>query len=257
MSAAIFSLSVDDGHPLDMRMADLLRKRGMTATFHVPVRNSEGPPVLSVPQLRDLAQDFEIGSHTLEHRYLARLEMHEALRQISEGKRVLQDRLGKSVQGFCYPGGKYRAIHCGMVQAAGFRYARTTQSLRLDVGNQPMEVPTTLQFYPHPRSVLIRNFISQLHWRERWFVLELLLQEEHWLDRLRRLFALVVRRGGIFHLWCHSLDIDRLGLWQELDRFLAEAGEWIPVSRRLTNLQLVTRYCEGAPAAYPGFQTIR
>ena len=95
MSAAIFSLSVDDGHPLDMRMADLLRKHGMTATFHVPVRNSEGPPVLSVPHLRELAKDFEIGSHTLEHRYLARLDMHEALRQITEGKRALQDVLGK------------------------------------------------------------------------------------------------------------------------------------------------------------------
>ncbi len=257
MSQAIFSFSVDDGHPLDLRMGALLHKHGIPASFYVPGRNSEGPPVLAATPLRELAQAFEIGSHTLEHRYLARLDMHEALRQITEGKRALQDLLGKPVQGFCYPGGKYRPLHCGMVQAAGFRYARTTQSLRLDVGTQPLEVPTTLQFYPHPRRVLIRNFLSQGHWRERWFVLELLLQEDHWLDRLRRLFAWVVRRGGVFHLWCHSLDVERLGLWQELDRFLAEVADWIPAARRLNNLQLVTRYCEGAPVSTPGFQIIR
>lgn len=257
MNSATFSLSVDDGHPLDMRLADLLRKRGLRASFHVPMRNSEGPPVLSAVQLRELARDFEIGSHTLEHRYLARLDMHESLRQITDGKRALQDILGRPVHGFCYPGGQYRRIHCGMVQAAGFRYARTTQNLRLDAGHQPLELPTTLQFYPHSRSVLMRNFVSQRAWRERWFVLELLMQEDHWLDRLRRLFAWILRRGGIFHLWCHSLDIDRLGLWQDLDRFLAEVSEWIPVERRLDNLQLVTRHCDGAAGLKPAFHIIR
>ncbi len=256
-NAAVLSVSVDDGHPLDMRMAELLIRHGVQASFHVPGRNSEGQPVLSPVALRELSREFEIGSHTLEHRYLARLDLHEALRQITEGKRALQDLLGKPVHGFCYPGGKYRAVHCGMVQAAGFRYARTTQNLRLDVGCRPMEAPTTLQFYPHSRAVLIRNFLSQRHWQQRWPVLELLMQEPHWLDRLRRLFAWTVRQGGVFHLWCHSLDIERLGLWQALDRFLAEAVEWIPPGRRLNNLQLVTRYCEGGSAANPGFQIIR
>ncbi len=256
-NAAVLSVSVDDGHPLDMRMAELLIRHGVQASFHVPGRNSEGQPVLSPVALRELSREFEIGSHTLEHRYLARLDLHEALRQITEGKRALQALLGKPAHGFCYPGGKYRAVHCGMVQAAGFRYARTTQNLRLDVGCRPMEVPTTLQFYPHSRAVLIRNFLSQRHWQQRWPVLELLMQEPHWLDRLRRLFAWTVRQGGVFHLWCHSLDIERLGLWQALDRFLAEAVEWIPPGRRLNNLQLVTRYCEGGSAANPGFQIIR
>lgn len=257
MTAAVLCFSVDDGHPLDMRMADLLIKHGVQASFFVPSRNSEGQPVLPPSALRDLSGKFEIGSHTLEHRYLNRLDMHEALRQITEGKRALQDTLGKPVHGFCYPGGKYRALHCGMVQAAGFRYARTTQNLRLDVECSPLELPTTLQFYPHPRAILIRNFISQRHWQHRLQTLELLLQEPHWLDRLRRLFAWTVRHGGIFHLWCHSLDIERLGLWQALDRFLGEAVEWIPCERRLNNLQLVTRYCNGIPDAHAGFQIIR
>lgn len=257
MTPTVFSLSIDDGHPLDMRMADLLRKREIPASFHVPMRNSEGPPVLNTVELRELSKDFEIGSHTLHHRYLSRLDMQQALMQITSGKLALQDVLGKSVQGFCYPGGKYRAIHCGMVQAAGFRYARTTQNLRLDAGHAAMELPTTLQFYPHSRRVLIRNFLSQGSWKQRWSVCELLMQEEHWLDRLRRLFAYAVRHGGVFHLWCHSLDIERLGLWQTLDRFLAEVCEWIPPVQRLDNLRLVQRYCDGVSGANPSFQIIR
>lgn len=238
-------------------MAELLSKHGMQASFFVPMRNSEGPPVLSPGALRELSTIFDIGSHTLEHRYLTRVDLHQALRQITEGKRALQDMLGKPVHGFCYPGGRYRAMHCSMVQAAGFRYARTTQNLRLDVGHRPMEVPTTLQFYPHSRTVMLRNFLSQGQWRARWPVLEVALQEAHWLDRLRRVFAWTVRHGGVFHLWCHSLDIERLGLWQALDRFLTEAVEWIPAGRRLNTLQLVTRYCEGVPSLNPGFQIIR
>ena len=42
-------------------------------------------------------------------------------------------------------------------------------------------------------------------------------------------------------------DIDSLGLWQTLDDFLIEVGEWIPPELRVNNLQLVSRYCEGIP----------
>jgi hypothetical protein len=247
MKHTVFSLSIDDGHPLDMRMAELLHKRGIAASFHIPIRNSEGAPVLQPSQIRELSAQFEIGSHTLDHRFLAHLTINEALRQITEGKLALQDILGKSVQGFCYPGGKYRLIHCGMVQAAGFRYARTTQNLRLDTGRQPLELPTSLQFYPHTRRVLLKNFLSQAAWKERWPLCELVLQDGDWLDRLRHLLAYALRQGGIFHLWCHSQDIDRLNLWEMLDNFLSEVTDWIPPERRVTNLQLVERYCEGIP----------
>ena len=54
MKHTVFSLSVDDGHPLDMRLAELLHKRGIPASFHIPIRNSEGHPVLRAPLSRQL-----------------------------------------------------------------------------------------------------------------------------------------------------------------------------------------------------------
>src|SRR5215212_7229599 len=104
MSAA-FTFSIDDGHPSDLRMADLLDKHGLKATFYIPIRNREGPPVMNGAQLRQLADRFELGSHTYDHCYLKTVGIEQAHHQITAGKRALEDIIGKPVQGFCYPGG--------------------------------------------------------------------------------------------------------------------------------------------------------
>ena len=238
MKPGVFSLSIDDGHPQDMRMAELLLRHGLRATFYIPLRNSEGPPVLATPALRELAQHFEIGSHTLEHRYLTKLNIHDALMQIHDGKAALQDLLGKKVDGFCYPGGKYTALHSKMVQSAGFTYARTTHNFYLSAGTSAYELPTTLQFYPHPRSVLLRNFISQCAWSERRTAFSVIGLEPDWLDRFTLLLDYAARSGSVCHLWCHSLDIEKFGLWKRLDEFLRFAASRFKVSHRLDNAQL-------------------
>lgn len=242
---AVFSLSVDDGHPSDLRLAALLQRHGLRATFYVPVRNCEGPPVMTALALRELDTAFEIGSHTLEHRFLAGLDLHTALLQIGDGKAALEDILGHTVQGFCYPGGKYHPVHCQMVRSAGFNYARSTQNLRMDVGSQPFEIPTTLQFFPHARAVMLRNFLSHRKWTKRHTLLTALWQEPDWLKRIVHVFDHVVQHAGQFHLWCHALDLDRQGLWPDLDYFLGLVVDHIPAQQRLDNAQLVTRHCQG------------
>lgn len=239
MKHATFSFSVDDGHPLDLRMADLLLRHELAATFYVPMRNREGPPVLQAAQLRQLAKDFEIGSHTRDHQFLNQVPADLARRQIVDGKAALEDQLGCAVAGFCYPGGQYRALHCRMVQQAGFRYARTTQNLRLDASEHPFELPVSLQFYPHSRQVLLRNFLSGRHWLKRQAAWRICAAEADWLERLYRLFDHAVQTKSLFHLWCHSRDIDRLQLWQPLDEFLGLVAHHIPARRRVDNAALV------------------
>lgn len=241
MSSACFSLSVDDGHPLDLRIADLLDRHGLQATFYLPIENCEGQPVLGGAQMRLLAQRFEIGSHTLSHRFLTTLDDEAARRQIVEGKRVLEDRLGQPVRGFCYPGGRYQRRHLQQVIDAGFSYARTTQNLRIDADSLVFEMPTTAQFYPHPRQVVARNFISQRDWSRRWPALRVALTESDWRTRLHRLLDLALERGGVFHLWCHAIDIERLQLWPALEQFLARAAREFAPAQRLGNGQLLSR----------------
>ena len=231
---------MDDGHPLDLKIAALLARHGLRASFYLPIANHEGPPVMTAAQMRALAEGFEIGSHTLSHRFLAPLDTATALREIIDGKKVLEDRLGAAVHGFCYPGGRYRRAQIALLQSAGFRFARTTQNLRIDVGSNPYELPVSAQFYPHPRSVWLRNFISQQHWLARTPALLAVLREADWQVRLSRLLALAQRRGGVFHLWLHALDIERLQLWQPLNHFLAQLARCTAPAQRVANSALLS-----------------
>jgi peptidoglycan/xylan/chitin deacetylase (PgdA/CDA1 family) len=241
MSAA-FICSIDDGHPSDLRMADLLDKHGLNATFFIPVRNREGAPVMPAQQIRELAQRFEIGSHTYDHCFLKGVRIEEAHFQITEGKSRLEDMLGHRVDGFCYPGGKYGPEHADMVQSAGFRYARTTMNLCFDAGGSPYEMPTTVQFYPHDRSVYLRNFAKSGHWLRRGDGLRLAMWHKDWIARLYSLFNHACDRGGVFHLWGHSKDVDELGAWEQLDRFLAHVAGRVAVRDRLDNGKLAAMY---------------
>ena len=60
--------SWDDGHPLDIRVAELLNKYALRGTFYVPMRAEK--QTMTVPQLRELSTRFEIGAHTLAHTVL-------------------------------------------------------------------------------------------------------------------------------------------------------------------------------------------
>lgn len=256
MNALSFSLSVDDGHPLDLRIADMLARHELRATFYLPIRNSEGAPVLSAAQMRQLASGFDVGSHTLDHCYLTKLNESEAWRQITEGKTELEQRIGCTVSGFCYPGGKYRRQHLQMVSRAGFHFARTTRNLYPDAGHHPLAMPTSLQFYPHSRSVLIRNFISQGSCLTRYPSLRAMINEEDWLMRLYRLFDHIERRGRVFHLWCHAIDIERLQLWKALDHFLGFVARRIPPGRRLDNAGLISGHLRNVALVLPDHQKI-
>ncbi|MDO8299207.1 polysaccharide deacetylase family protein [Lacisediminimonas sp.] len=234
----LFSCSIDDGHPSDMRTAELLQRHGIAATFYIPVRNREGHPVLRPTEIRALDREFEIGSHTLDHCFLKTLTVDDAHAQISEGKAQLEQLLGHRVAGFCYPGGKYGARDIGMVQTAGFSYARTTMNLCLDTGDNPFEMPTACQFHPHARNVYLRNFIRGGAWSKRTELLRLAMRHENWIERINAMFDYACETGGVFHLWGHSRDIGQANAWDELDAFLARVAGRLPKAQRVDNGRL-------------------
>src|SRR3989442_15889037 len=84
----VFTCSIDDGHPSDLKIAELLSKNCLNGTFFIPIKNREGLPVLSKSQIRDIGRQFEIGSHTYDHCYLRNVGVEEAFYQITEGKKL-------------------------------------------------------------------------------------------------------------------------------------------------------------------------
>lgn len=236
-SSALVTLSFDDGHPLDLRLAEMLTRHGFGATFYVPLTNVEGLPVMTSAQIRELyGAGFEIGSHTLSHCYLTRVDELTASTQIGEGKSRLEDALGEAVPGFCYPGGRYRPIHADLVRKAGFLYARTITNFHADVGENPYAIPVSIQLYPHPRDVYLRNFVRRGAWTQRARMLLVALAQGELLARLKALFDVAQRTHGVFHLWGHSWELEEFNGWSVLDEFLRYAAQSLPPERHLTNL---------------------
>jgi peptidoglycan/xylan/chitin deacetylase (PgdA/CDA1 family) len=217
----IFVTSWDDGHPLDERVAELLGKYGVHGTFYVPIRNREGRPVMAPDALRRLAgAGFEIGGHTLDHVYLTTCSPAVVDEQIGEGKVRLEQILDHQVDGFCYPGGKMSPAIREAVRRAGFKYGRTIENFRTELGMDPYRVPTGLQFFPHSRRVLWSNFARYGHYQERVRMFSRALAARHWWERLTRSAEALDDGDAVIHLWGHSWEIEEYGLWSELETTL-------------------------------------
>jgi peptidoglycan/xylan/chitin deacetylase (PgdA/CDA1 family) len=233
----LFTTSWDDGHPLDLRLAELLNRHGFRGTFYVPSTNREGRPVLPLSSLRQLDALGEVGSHTLNHCYLTTVNDATARRQVHDGRTTLQNALGHSVNGFCYPGGRFRPGQRGLVKSAGFKYARTTKNLTLDVGADCFERPTTLQFYPHSRAVYLSDWIRYRQWHQRMAVATRACASTDLLMLLKAVLLHARKTEGTFHLWGHSWELDSFSGWAILEEFLIFAADHVAMCERVTNEQ--------------------
>jgi peptidoglycan/xylan/chitin deacetylase (PgdA/CDA1 family) len=233
---AIFTTSWDDGHPLDLKVAEILNKYECGGTFYVPCTNRQGPTVLTYGELRTLGAEFEIGGHTLDHCFLTTVNEAEVKRQVVTGKVRLEETLGQQIPGFAYPGGKHNRYIRAVVRNAGFVYARTVEYFWLQPGSDPYRMPTTIQLSPHSATAYFKNFAKRGHFRSRHAAFSKSLLRRDMLPKLTGLLDLVCESGGVFHLWGHSLDIEAHGHWTLLEDFLKRVAERIPAERRIDNL---------------------
>ena len=235
MSDLRFTTSWDDGHPLDLRVAELLAKHRMSGTFYVPRRNLEGRSVLSKTELRTLAAQFEIGGHTFDHVRLDTVPASEVDQQVQRIKLAIENEIGNPVAGFCYPGGAHDSPIRESVKRAGFSYARTISNLHTDTPSDRFQIPTTLQLYPHHRYTYLKNFVRRGHWYKRSEMFAIAITSRGTEEALDRMLERATDLGGVFHLWGHSWEIEQLGLWSVLDRFLRDAAAVVAVKNRMSN----------------------
>lgn len=245
-SPPLLTTSWDDGHPLDMRLAETMLRHGVTGTFYIPARNRADRPVMAAADLRELAAcGFEIGSHTADHRRLSGLSREETRNQMADGRAALEDILGLPVDGFCFPGGRTGRWGRILARELGFSHARTTQMFRADPGSDPFAMATTAQFYPHRPAALWRNWLRHGGGLGRLAILRTLAspgEADRTValgDALAALARRTVHRGGVLHLWGHSWEIEAGGLWGVLDRVLAVASAAFPPGSRVVNRALV------------------
>src|SRR5215831_118843 len=213
MKTAVLTTSWDDGHRCDVRLARMLKEHGLRATFYVAPENQEfaKQDLLSLPEIKDLSQDFEIGAHSMTHRQLPTISEQEAAREIIESKAVLEQVIGKEIKAFCYPGGAYTKLHVQQVKDTGYRYARTVDRYRFKV-EDPYQAGTSLHVYNH-------RFGFDLWHTARFVKFQPIkvLRCLEWDALAKAMFDQVIKEGGIYHIWGHSWEIDEHGDWEPLE----------------------------------------
>lgn len=123
-------LTFDDGYETDYTIAaPILYSYQFNATFFVIAGAIGKPGFLSAAQLRELRQQgFEIGCHSMTHKYLTDLSDRELTTEIVEAKDRLQQLLGEPMAHFSCPGGRWSDKIALAVKTAGFSTLSTSKT---------------------------------------------------------------------------------------------------------------------------------
>ncbi|MDO8589667.1 MAG: polysaccharide deacetylase family protein [bacterium] len=215
--------SWDDGDILDKRLADLLLRYGIKGTFYIS--KDYRPEHLSDQEILDLAKAYEVGAHTLTHPDLRTLTPAEKKNEINGSKKWLEELLGAEIKMFCYPKGLYDDSVVSAVKEAGFLGARTTQ-LGAITSSDPFLMPTTIQIYPFPFRKDLGKFLQP--YKQRAPALKTLgvsyFSMYSWFNMSKAVFDIALEKGETFHLWGHSWEIEKYGMWEELEKIFQYIG---------------------------------
>ncbi len=232
MNKVYVTTSWDDGHILDIKLADLLKKYNLAGTFYISPKDKEIPPEsrLRDEKILELSQSFEIGGHTMTHPLVSKIEDKEAEKDILEGKKYLENLLGREVTSFCYPGGFYKESNKKILRDAGFKLARTVERFKTETGSDHFALPTTIQAYRHYSDVfgIFREvgIVDFLKCFLNWDVLAI------------KIFDNTLKNGGVFHIWGHSWEIENNSDWERLEKVFKHISNRNNVSY-ITNSEIV------------------
>jgi peptidoglycan/xylan/chitin deacetylase (PgdA/CDA1 family) len=133
---SLIGVSFDDGY-LDVaeHAATALASFGFTASVFVATAVTRGearfswyerqPPLIPWERIAELDRNspLRFEAHTRTHPNLLQVDDIRAREEIAGGKRELEERLGRSVDAFCYPAGLFGPRERAIVADAGFRTA--------------------------------------------------------------------------------------------------------------------------------------
>lgn len=195
-----FITSWDDGRMQDLRLAPLLKAYDIPAIFYIP-NNAD----LSNSQIVALSKDFEVGGHTVNHpAYIRDLPEELVREEVAPNRKWLRELTGQEVTSFCYPRGRYNDMVKRIVAEAGFTEGRTTKVLYVE-RNIEDRFETNTSIHVHPSRTEYEG--------------------ENWLELAKQLYNQASEVNGYFHLWGHSWEVDKYGMWGELEEFFQFVAE--------------------------------
>lgn len=208
------TLSYDDGVRADLRLAALLDKYGMKATFNICSAR-----LLADPSWNMTAEDIKTHILGAGHEVAVHGENHiapgvgnpsVAIADILNCRRALEETFGIFVRGMAYPDSGVRTLHNGntyenikgYVRNLGIVYGRT-------LGGDSDRFMLPNDFYAwmpnaHHTNPALSEYVQRF----------IVLQEE-------KLYS-DTRYPRLFYLWGHSYEFDRDDNWDLIERFCAD-----------------------------------
>ncbi|MCA9406874.1 MAG: polysaccharide deacetylase family protein [Candidatus Omnitrophica bacterium] len=216
---SFITISIDDGAPEDLKVANLLHKFGLKATFYIPAYNRENK-LLQKRDIKLIAKDFEVGGHTYHHVPLAKLKRQQAEEEVLSGKKWLEDVVGKRVNSFCYPRGKFTRETTEIVAKAGFLGARTCFFNHVSWPKNPFLWGVSTHAFSHPFSIQVRHAILERNFQGLSNYLTKFKMSQDWEFHFSCALDYVENNAGVAHLYFHSWEINKYSQWDKLERVL-------------------------------------
>lgn len=204
--------SFDDGSIYDLRTADVMYSFKIPTTFYIPVNwrkylIQKGIEPLKEEHVKQIAKEFEIGSHTVNHQLLTRIDAEEQIVEIYESKAFWDKYLNQDTKKFCYPRGYFTSDISQIVSASGYEEARTTLIGELNP----------------PKDPFVRNTTIHVGCDRKEY-------GSSWLEFGRRMISQALEKEALgeevdFHFWGHSEEIHRNQEWDNFIRFMELLNE--------------------------------
>lgn len=237
---AVITTSWDDGHPLDLQLAELLQKYDIPATFYIPVDNMERK-CMSPQQIREITQSFDVGGHSYHHVNLTKIPQTEAEEEIMEGKKRLEEIIGKELFSFCYPKGRFNDEVINIVKGAGFIGGRTVKLFSRNLKDR-FKMGTTATARDLWPTAYVKHSAVSLDPGLFLFMLKNNLFTKSWDRIATETLNFVLNNGGVWHLWGHSWEIDDNNDWGKLEEVLHQIKALPKEALKVNNSQLI-RMC--------------
>lgn len=144
----VVALTFDDGYRNQLDAAEILADLGASATFFLITGRVDGAesgarggpgrwPSMNWSEARDLlASGFEVGSHSVTHPDLSRLERDALTREIAGSRHRIEERTGAAASSFSFPYGRFNRLSRGIAEEAGYAAICTS---RCGLNRSPIE----------------------------------------------------------------------------------------------------------------------
>lgn len=136
-------ITFDDGAESNLTESKpLMDQYGYVGTVFLIADSVGGKGTLSWDQVRELeAAGWEVGSHTVSHEHLTRLDPETCREQLERSRAMIEDEIEGECIALAYPYGLYDETVMNMAREAGYRIAFTIDRGPADWTDDVMRVP--------------------------------------------------------------------------------------------------------------------